>query len=242
MFEQRQMQSLLYQARGGKRWADGFVDSADLLDPETETKLREVEAAGSARVRKLFKQAISVNKFHSASWVAWAKFEQRQDNLDVARKLLVSGISNFPHSRNIAWYHCGLANIARQERDLNTARACYARALAATAPQKSLPILLEYASMEADLPKLVADFDLRAQNISGQETPSAATGAYTTARELRAGGAESRLETQLAREKEAAVVLSIKEARKLFETVVKRFPHEKRYHNPPYDAYLHFIG
>ena len=241
MFEQRQMQTLLYQARGGKRRLESavFIDPADLLDPETETRLREVETAGCAKVRKLFKQAVSINKFHSASWVAWAKFEQRQGNLDAARKLLVSGISNFPHSKNIAWFHCGLANIARQERDLNTARACYARALSTTAVQKTLPILLEYASMEADLEKLAADFDLRIKNITDTSTQSQINGApaisvqsAATSLGQRAGlwpTESSQIALTLQRDKEAAIVLSVREARKLFETVVKRFPSEKRY-------------
>jgi hypothetical protein len=55
-----------------------------------------------------------VNKFHSASWVAWAKHEQRAGNLDVARRLLITGISNFPHSENIGWFHAALASLARQ--------------------------------------------------------------------------------------------------------------------------------
>jgi len=33
-------------------------------------------------INKLFKKAISVNKYHSASWVAWAKHEQRLGNID----------------------------------------------------------------------------------------------------------------------------------------------------------------
>lgn len=236
MFEQRQMQSLLYQARGGKRLSGGFIDSADILDPETEAKLREVEAAGCTKVRKLFKQAVSINKYHSASWVAWAKFEQRQGNLEAARKLLVSGISNFPHSKNIAWFHCGLANIARQERDLNTARACYARALSTTANQKTLPILLEYASMEADLAKIIADFDLKIQNATTtiSSTPmaslsvNAATQSGTQGQRTGMWSESSQIST-LERDKEAALALSVREARKLFEIVVKRFPSEKRY-------------
>ena len=34
-----------------------------------------------AIARRLFKKAVTVNKFHSASWVAWAKHEQRAGNL-----------------------------------------------------------------------------------------------------------------------------------------------------------------
>ena len=49
--------------------------------------------------RRLFKKAVTTNKFHSASWVAWAKYEQRRGNFDVARRLLVTGISHFPHSK-----------------------------------------------------------------------------------------------------------------------------------------------
>ena len=34
-----------------------------------------------ATVRSLFSKAVTVNKYHSASWVAWAKFEQKLGNL-----------------------------------------------------------------------------------------------------------------------------------------------------------------
>jgi hypothetical protein len=52
-------------------------------------------------VRNLFKTALTLNKYHSASWIAWAKFEQRTGNRDIARRLLISGISKFPNSHNI---------------------------------------------------------------------------------------------------------------------------------------------
>lgn len=35
------------------------------------------------RVRDLYRTAIKVNKFHSATWVAWAKFEERLGNLGI---------------------------------------------------------------------------------------------------------------------------------------------------------------
>lgn len=105
----------------------------------------------AGKVRTLFRRAIKVNKYHSASWIAWAKFEQRSGNPEVARKLLTEGISNFPHSKNIAWFHTALGNLAWQRADLTTARACYGRALDSTPPQKSLNILLEYAKMEERL-------------------------------------------------------------------------------------------
>ena len=99
-------------------------------------------------VRLLFKKAVTVNKFHSASWVAWAKYEQNSGNLEVARRLLVSGIANFPHSRNIAWFHCSLGRLSCQDGDMHTARACYERALNTSPPQTSLSIWLEFARME----------------------------------------------------------------------------------------------
>lgn len=113
--------------------------------PERSAPESEVQQT----TRRLFKKAVTVNKKHSASWVAWAKFEQRLGNRDAARRLLIAGISNFPHSKNIGWFHCALGNLAKQERDLETARACYDRALDSTAPYKSLPVILEYAKMEA---------------------------------------------------------------------------------------------
>lgn len=36
-------------------------------------------------------------------------------SIDVARRLLMTGISNFPHSKNIGWFHAALASIARQD-------------------------------------------------------------------------------------------------------------------------------
>lgn len=100
------------------------------------------------KVRLLLKRAVTINKFHSASWVAWAKYEQRCGNIALARRLLVAGISHFPHSRNAAWFHCSLGRLSCQDGDMNTARACYDRALSSSPPQQSLNIWLEYAKME----------------------------------------------------------------------------------------------
>jgi len=52
----------------------------------------------------------------------------------VARKLLIAGISNFPASKNMAWFHCALGSLAVQQgrvsgRDMSEARACYQRGL-----------------------------------------------------------------------------------------------------------------
>ena len=60
----------------------------------------------------------------------------------------MAGVSNFPNSRNAAWFHCCLAHLARQQKDVNTARSCYSRALEATPSHKSLRVLLEFARME----------------------------------------------------------------------------------------------
>ena len=100
------------------------------------------------KIRQLFRKAINVNKLHSASWIAWSKFEQKIGNYDGAKKLLITGISKFPHSKNVAWFHCCLGNLAYHGKDFNTARACYARALQSSPPQKSLSVLLEFAQME----------------------------------------------------------------------------------------------
>ena len=110
----------------------------------------------STKVRLLFKRAVTVNRFHSASWVAWAKYEQRCGNIDVARRLLVTGISNFPHSRNIAWFHCSLGRLSVQDGDMHTARACYERALTSSPPQRSLNVWLEFAHMEDQFGSLPA--------------------------------------------------------------------------------------
>ena len=98
--------------------------------------------------RRLFRRAVKVNKQHSASWVAWAKHEQFSGHPDVARRLLITGISKFPNSKNIGWFHCSLGHLSRQQGDINTARACYDRALAATPTYRSLSVILEYARME----------------------------------------------------------------------------------------------
>lgn len=56
---------------------------------------------------------------------------------DAARRLLIAGISNFPNSRNVGWFHCALGSLAVEERNLDAARACYGRALDSTVPYKS---------------------------------------------------------------------------------------------------------
>ena len=121
------------------------VGSGGVAANETSTKLVRTQA----RVRQLFKRAVTANKYHSASWVAWAKHEQKSGNPETARKLLITGISHFPNSRNIGWFHCSLGHLARQQGDINTARACYERAVKATPEYKLLPVLLEFARMEA---------------------------------------------------------------------------------------------
>ena len=54
----------------------------------------------------------------------------------MARKLLITGIANFPTSKNIAWFHCALGSLALQQAKdayntsgmgLPVARACYQR-------------------------------------------------------------------------------------------------------------------
>ena len=35
--------------------------------------------------------------------------------IDVARRLLITGIANFPHSKNIGWFHAALASLSRQD-------------------------------------------------------------------------------------------------------------------------------
>lgn len=34
----------------------------------------------AAAIRRLFNRAVLLNKFHSASWIGWAKFEQKHGN------------------------------------------------------------------------------------------------------------------------------------------------------------------
>lgn len=45
------------------------------LEEATARRLRQVAA-----IRRLFNKAISINKFHSASWIGWAKLEQKFGN------------------------------------------------------------------------------------------------------------------------------------------------------------------
>eukprot|EP01036_Dinobryon_divergens_P023540 gene23540-31895_t len=108
-------------------------------------------------IRRLFNRAIAINKYHSASWIGWAKFEQKYGNADVARKLLITGISNFPTSKNIAWFHSALGSVyLQQAKDSNTttssglsqARACYQRALTSSPPQQSFPIIMALIRIE----------------------------------------------------------------------------------------------
>ena len=46
-----------------------------------KTQLVTASQQVHAIARRLFKTAVTVNKYHSASWVAWAKHEQRAGNL-----------------------------------------------------------------------------------------------------------------------------------------------------------------
>ena len=160
LFEFRQEEARLLRARsqqqqGGeeKGEGEGVAPPANVSIPTAWPGLSD---AAASSIRGLFKRAVTLNRFHSASWVAWAKFEQQSGNVAAARKLLVTGISNFPHSRNAAWFHCSLGRLSCIEGDLNTARACYDRALKSSPPQLSLSIFLESAKMEDQLGSAVA--------------------------------------------------------------------------------------
>lgn len=115
---------------------------------QTSAYTQEEQVQYAERVRGIFRRGLACNKYHSASWIAWAKFEERLGNLEIARKLLVSGISQFPASKNVAWFHASLANVVRKQGDHHTARACYHRALEASPPHLSLTVLLEFARFE----------------------------------------------------------------------------------------------
>lgn len=63
-------------------------------DFSVERRLQQVAA-----IRRLFNRAIAINKFHSASWIAWAKFEQKfgntgQISLFLPCRSLLSPLSN----------------------------------------------------------------------------------------------------------------------------------------------------
>lgn len=69
----------------------------------------------------------------------------------MARKLLVAGIANFPHSKNIGRFHTALGALASDQGDLLAARACFERALKTTPPQHSLPVYLEFIRAELEV-------------------------------------------------------------------------------------------
>ena len=55
------------------------------MDTESSSLTTSLITPGAVKeklfsIRRLFKRAVTVNKFHSASWVSWAKFEQRSGN------------------------------------------------------------------------------------------------------------------------------------------------------------------
>ena len=136
----------------GERYANncgdaGFFQSYALFELRQSTTQNGLKD-NNENIRRLFKKAIAVNKYHSASWIAWAKYEQKLGNIEESRKLLIAGISKFPNSKNVGWFHCALGNLAYHDGDYNTARSCYSRALSSTSPQSMLPVLLEYAKME----------------------------------------------------------------------------------------------
>lgn len=70
MFEQRQLQKRVQPTR----------QPETQKSPAPRTGDAWLDISGQALVRRLFKHAVTVNKRHSASWVAWAKFEQRLGN------------------------------------------------------------------------------------------------------------------------------------------------------------------
>ena len=68
--------------------------------------------------------------------------------IDIARKILIAGIEKFPHSRTISKFHMALGDLANSMGDIETARACYERALSDCPKHVSLPIYFRYYEME----------------------------------------------------------------------------------------------
>ena len=126
----------------------GFFQAWALFEIRNSYSKTNPAAMNVDAIRSLFKRGVECNKYHSASWVAWAKFEQKSGNPEIAKKLLTTGITKFPNSKNIGWFHSSLGHLSRQSGDIKTARTCYDQALAATPIYKGVPVLLEYVRME----------------------------------------------------------------------------------------------
>ena len=129
-------------------------------------------------------------------------------------------------------------------------RACYSRALAATPSHKSLPVLMEYAKMESDTVtlsnqirlKYVTQQKLQLQHGAKNQRSSLSSRLDTLDTELNNGDSNNNsnsIDPTMAvltnaasigayrKERDAAVLASYQEARKLYELAVKRFPDSK---------------
>ena len=135
------------QERAEKCGDAGFFQAWALFEFRNSYNKKNAEIDVES-IRFLFKRGVDCNKYHSASWVAWAKFEQKCGNPEIAKRLLATGISKFPNSKNIGWFHCTLGHLSRQSGDIKTARVCYDKALSVTPIHKGIPVLLEYIRME----------------------------------------------------------------------------------------------
>jgi hypothetical protein len=76
----------LRQDEGGVQYHYGR--SSDDAYNRDQSRLPVVENEVHRTTRQLFKRAVTVNKKHSASWVAWAKFEQRLGNRGITNRIL----------------------------------------------------------------------------------------------------------------------------------------------------------
>ena len=131
-------------------------------------------------------------------------------------------------------------------------RACYSRALAATPSHKSLPILMEYAKMESDTValsnqirlKYVTQQQLHLQHGAKNQRSNLSSRLDTTLDTDNASPNDNNsmndsIDPTMAiltnaasigayrKERDAAVLASYQEARKLYELAVKRFPDSK---------------
>eukprot|EP01039_Chlorochromonas_danica_P005782 gene5779-6367_t len=137
------------------------VDAFDLANATSSKSIQQLDPTLAksllilyrdlSTVRRLFDRALDTHKYHSSTYTAYAQLETRLGNYEKARKLLISGISRFPQSKNQGYFQLALARLYTAQGEQPTARACYQRALEATPPQRQVKVYIDYLQSELNL-------------------------------------------------------------------------------------------
>jgi hypothetical protein len=78
MFEDRQLQTKIYESKKKMlKEKESQIDDSGQSSVINQLEIGSENEIQISEIRRLFKKAVTANKYHSASWVAWAKFEQK---------------------------------------------------------------------------------------------------------------------------------------------------------------------